>query len=153
MLSLPKDLREFVELFLSQNIDFLIVGAFAVAHHGYPRTTGDIDLFIRVAPENAAKTAAAVRSFGFGSLGLEAEDFLEADMTIQMGREPVRIDILTGISGVEFEEAWESRVRGDLDGLAVDFLSREHLIRNKIASGRPKDKLDLCELTGDDYIK
>jgi hypothetical protein len=149
-MTLQKDLREFVELFLSRNIDFLVVGAFAVAHHGYPRTTGDIDLFVRVNPENAEKIADAVREFGFGALGLQPADFLQQDMTIQMGFEPVRIDILTGISGVTFAEAWRDRTSGQLDGLPVMFLSREHLLRNKRASGRPKDKLDISELTGGD---
>lgn len=149
-MTLQKDLREFVELFLSRNIDFLVVGAFAVAHHGYPRTTGDIDLFVRVNPENAEKIADAVREFGFGALGLQPADFLQQDMTIQMGFEPVRIDILTGISGVTFEEAWRDRTSGQLDGLPVMFLSREHLLRNKRASGRMKDKLDISELTGGD---
>ncbi len=149
-MTLQKDLREFVKLFLSRNIDFLVVGAFAVAHHGYPRTTGDIDLFVRVNPENAEKIAAAVREFGFGALGLQPADFLQQDMTIQMGFEPVRIDILTGISGVTFDEAWRDRKSGELDGLPVMFLSREHLLRNKRAAGRPKDKLDISELTGGD---
>src|SRR5690606_7274885 len=116
-MTLQKDLREFVELFLSRNIEFLVVGAFAVAHHGYPRTTGDIDLFVRVNPENAEKIADAVREFGFGELGLQPADFLQQDMTIQMGFEPVRIDILTGISGVSFEVAWRDRASGQLDGL------------------------------------
>ena len=144
-MTLQKDLREFVESLNSLSIEFLVVGAHALAFHGHPRSTGDIDLLVRVSPDNAAKLVAALDQFGFGSLGIEEADFLEEDQTIQLGRAPHRIDILTRISGVPFDEAWASKEAGELDGLPVWFLGRGHLIRNKLATGRGKDKGDVDE--------
>jgi len=146
-MTLHKDLKEFVESLNSLNIDYVVVGAVAVGKHGFPRTTGDLDLLVRTSTENAAKLERAFTDLGFGSLGLTAENFLEPGQTIQVGRPPNRIDILTSISGVEFDDVWASRERGDLDGVAVSFIAKDLLIRNKRAAGRPKDLIDAAELT------
>jgi len=145
-MTLQKDLREFVELFLSLNIDFVIVGAFAVGRYGYVRTTGDVDLLIRIDPDNARLVVQAFEQFGFRDIGVTADDFLQEGQTIQLGREPHRIDVLTSITGVSSDEIWATREEGDLDGLKVWFISRDCLIRNKRATGRLKDQLDVQEL-------
>jgi hypothetical protein len=144
---LPKDLREFIELLNSHEVRYLIVGGYAVAYHGYPRMTGDIDFFLEVSEENAAKLEAVLSDFGFGGLGLTAQDFLEPGKIIQLGHPPNRIDLLTSISGVSFAEAWEDRVADELDGLPVNFIGRQALLTNKAASGRPKDRADLDSLS------
>src|SRR5262245_13917682 len=114
-MKLQRDIREFIELLLSQKVAFLLVGGCALAFHGSPRFTEDIDFFVFVSPENAAKLAEVIQEFGFGELGLNANDFLEHDQVIQLGRAPNRIDLLTGISGVTWEDAWASRIRADFD--------------------------------------
>src|SRR5688572_4205479 len=116
MLKLPKDLREFIELLNSRNVHYLIVGGYAVAYHGYPRATGDIDFFIEVSQENADKLELVLQQFGFGSLGLTAQDFLQPGIVVQLGYPPNRIDLLTAISGATFAEAWEKRVEEQFEG-------------------------------------
>jgi hypothetical protein len=140
---LTKDLREFVELLVSRRVEFLIVGGHAVAFHGFPRFTGDIDFFVRPSADNAARLLEVLAAFGFAGLGLEVGALLSPDQVIQLGRPPNRIDLLTSISGVDFEAAWSGRVPGELDGIAVDFIGYDELIANKAASGRAKDRLDL----------
>jgi predicted nucleotidyltransferase len=143
---LQKDLREFVGLLNSHGVDYLIVGGHAVAYHGYPRYTGDVDFFIRPSPENAARVLAVLGDFGFGNTGVSISDLTTPERVIQMGLPPNRIDLLTSISGVSFEDAWAGRVADDLDGLPVLFLGREELLRNKQATGRTKDRDDLEKL-------
>lgn len=145
-MKLQRDLREFVELLNSHGIEYLVVGGHAVSFHGHPRFTGDIDFFIRRSPENAARLLAVLAVFGFGDLGLTSTDFMTQDRVVQLGRPPNRIDLLTGVSGVTFEEAWATRVAATLDGLPVCFPSREVLLRNKDASGRAKDLADAAIL-------
>ena len=144
---LPKDLREFIELLNSQRVEYVLVGAYAMAYHARPRYTEDIDILVRPSPENAARLENVIRSFGFTSLGLNAADFQQENQVVQLGQPPNRIDILTSISGVSFEEAWQERLFGDLDGLTVPLLSKACLIRNKKASGRDKDLEDLKRLS------
>jgi hypothetical protein len=139
---LQKDLREFVELLGSKRVEYIIVGAHAVAFHAHPRFTGDIDFLVRGTPENARRLVAVLEAFGFTSLGLTPQDFLAPANVVQLGQPPNRIDILTSISGVDFEEAWASRVHGDLDGLPVVFLGLDALIKNKQSAGRDKDLVD-----------
>jgi hypothetical protein len=141
-MKLHKDSKEFIESLNSAKVKYLIVGAYAVGYHGHPRTTGDMDVFIEVSDANARQIEAALSAFGFSSLGLTAKDFLEPDTIVQMGLPPNRIDLVTGIDGVEFEEAWASRVDDTLDGVPVHLISKELLIRNKRAAGRPKDVAD-----------
>lgn len=145
-MKLQKDLREFIELLNSHGVEYLIVGGHAVAYHGHPRYTGDIDFFVRPSQENAARVVAAVAAFGFAEAGFDVETFTEAEKVIQLGRPPNRIDILTSISGVSFEDAWPGRVEAHLDGVRVWFIGRTALIANKRAAGRQKDLADIEEL-------
>jgi acetolactate synthase regulatory subunit len=143
---LNKDLREFVALLNSNDVEFVVVGAFALARHGIPRYTGDIDLLIRPSPENAERVLATLREFGFGALALGLEDLSAPGKVIQLGVAPNRIDLLTSISGPEFREVWDTRAAGDLDGLPVFFIGKDALIRNKEATGRLRDLGDAEDL-------
>ena len=140
---LQRDLREFIESLNSHGVEYLIVGAYALAFHGVPRSTGDIDILVRASPENAARIERVLVDFSFASLGLSAADFVEADQVIQLGHPPNRLDLLTSITGVGFDEAWKGRVAAQLHGIPVHVLGRECLIRNKRATGRPRDLADL----------
>jgi hypothetical protein len=146
MKQLSNDLREFIHLLTTKNVKYLIVGAWALAFHGRPRYTGDLDIFVARDPGNADHLMAVIEAFGFGHTGIEREDFLREDYVIQLGQVPNRIDLLTGISGVTFHEAWQSREYGSLSGLDVAFLSRAHLIKNKRAANRAKDLGDIALL-------
>ena len=145
-MNLEKDLREFVALLNALDVRYLVVGAYAVAYHGYPRYTADIDLFIERSPENAERLIQVIEQFGFTGLHLSAEDFLKEDQVVQLGISPNRIDILTFLSGVTFQDAWPSREHSEIDGLLVPFISKEMLKRNKAASGRMQDLADLEHL-------
>jgi hypothetical protein len=146
MMNLEDDLREFIELLNALKVRYIIVGAFAVAYHGYPRYTGDIDLFVERSSENAEAILHAIQLFGFAGLGLSSEDFLQENQVIQLGVAPNRIDVLTFLSGVEFDEAWTTRVPGEIGGLSVPIISKELLKQNKAASARPQDIADLEHL-------
>jgi hypothetical protein len=140
--------RDFLDLlaaFLAADVRFLVVGAHAMAVHGVPRATGDLDVWIAPDPGNAEKAWSAVAEFGapLSSMGVTPDDFGRPDQVVQVGLPPRRIDILTSISGVAFDEAWPDRVVHETGGLAVPFLGRAALIRNKQASGRTKDLADL----------
>ena len=145
-MNLQKDLKEFVELLNGLDVRFLIVGAFAVAYHGYPRYTSDVDIFVDNSTDNAELLLKAIHEFGFGGVGLSKEDFMRKDQVIQLGVAPNRIDVMTFISGVTFEEAWSSREFGELGGVKLPFISRDMLKRNKAASGRSQDLVDLEHL-------
>jgi hypothetical protein len=143
---LNKDLREFLELLNSNGVEYLVVGAFAVAFHGYPRYTADLDLLLRPTADNADRVLRALSQFGFGDLDLHAGDFQEPGKVIQLGVIPNRIDLLTAISGVSFDDAWATRRKGQLEGIATQFIGREALLRNKECTGRAKDIGDAEEL-------
>ena len=143
---LSKDLREFVECLSSNNVEYLVVGALAVSWHGYPRYSADIDFFVRATTANADRVLMAIQQFGFGSLGITLEDFTAPGRVVQLGLEPNRIDLMTSISGVSFDDAWQTRVKGELDGIAVNFIGRSALLRNKDSTGRGKDRIDAEEL-------
>jgi hypothetical protein len=117
--------------------------------HGRPRYTQDLDILVRTTPANAARVELAIKQFGFGSLGLTAQDFLRPSQVIQLGHPPNRIDLLTSITGVTDKEIWESIEPGELDAVPVFFLGRSALIKNKKAADRPRDRADVKEL-GDD---
>jgi hypothetical protein len=119
------------------------VGAWALAFHGRPRYTGDLDIFIKRDPPNAERMQRVIQDFGFGNIGITREDFLKKDYVIQLGIAPNRIDLLTGISGIAFEDAWQARTKGNLAGQQAWFISRDHLIQNKKASNRDKDLSDI----------
>jgi len=144
--SLQKDLREFIELLSSRGVECIVVGGHAVAFHGHPRFTGDIDFLIRPTIDNARLVMEALQAFGFSHLSLTAEDLTQRDVVVQLGRPPNRIDLMTSISGVGFDEAWSGKERGELDGLPVFLLGREALLKNKEAAGRDKDLADLSRL-------
>ncbi len=141
-MKLDKNLREFIALLNSRGVEYLIVGGHAVAFHGHPRFTADIDFFVAISPATAAKLIEVLNAFGFGSLGLKPDDFLEQDSIIQLGYPPNRIDIVTGINAVTFTDAWKRRVAGTLDGIPVQFIDKDLLLKNKRAAGRPKDLAD-----------
>jgi hypothetical protein len=143
---LQKDLREFIELLNSRGTDYLIVGGHAVAFHGHARFTGDIDFLVRPTSENASRVLDVLRAFGFGDLALTVDDFIIPGRIVQLGRPPNRIDLLTSISGVDFQEASASRMRAELDGLPVSFLGWQALIDNKRTSARAKDLADVAKL-------
>jgi predicted nucleotidyltransferase len=145
----PTSFRPFIELLNSKGVEYVIVGGFALAFHGRPRYTGDIDFLIRSTAENAGKLAAVLAEFGFASLGLTVDDLVRPDSIVQLGYPPNRIDLLTSLSGVDAESVWEARVEGELDGLPIHFIGREELIRNKRASGRAQDRADLEALGGE----
>ena len=145
-MNLEDDLREFVELLNALNVHYVVVGGFAVAHHGHPRYTGDLDLFIERTRENAARLVHVMESFGFADLNLSADDFLQEDLVIQLGVPPNRIDLLTFLSGVDFEETWATREQADIGGVSVPIISKELLKRNKTATGRSQDLADLEHL-------
>lgn len=145
---LSSDLREFIGLLNSRGIEYLIVGAHSLAFHARPRFTGDLDILIRPTAQNAEKIVAALRDFGFGGLEISPSDFTQPEQVIQLGRAPHRIDLLTSISGVSSEDAFKTRIAALLDDLPVAFLSKDLLIANKRAVGRPQDLADLSELEG-----
>lgn len=142
-MKLERDLREFIELLNARDVRYVIVGAYALAHHGRPRYTGDIDFFVESSAQNAERLSQVLDQFGFANVGVVEEDFTNADQVVQLGIEPHRMDLMTSISGVAFEEAWNTREYGDLDGLQVPYISRELLKRNKAAVGRKQDLADL----------
>src|ERR1700730_12768522 len=145
-MSLSADLKEFIELLNSRGVEYVIVGAHSLAFHGRPRYTGDLDILIRPSQENAEKMAAVLTEFGFAESGFKSSDFLEPDQMIQVGRVPNRIDLLTGISGVATTEAFAKKMSAQLSGLPVFILSKDLLIQNKRAVGRPQDLADVTEL-------
>lgn len=141
-MELQKDLKEFLDLLLLKRVEFLVVGAHAVAFHGYPRLTGDIDFLVRLSEENAAKLQEVCEMFGFSGPPFVVHEFLKAGQTFQLGRPPNRIDLLTSISGVLTEDAWSRRVEGRLSGRVVSFISKQDLLQNKRSTGRLKDIVD-----------
>lgn len=146
MEELNEDFAEFARLLEQAGVRYLVVGGYSVALHGFPRYTGDIDFFVAVSPENAAKLVDVFTRFGFDDLGLQEEDFSRPDYVIEIGREPRKIQVLTGIDGVSFDDAWTNRVEAEMNGMQLKFLGKADLIQNKRASGRPKDQIDLLEL-------
>jgi hypothetical protein len=143
---LQADLREFIGLLNSHKVEYLVVGGHAVAFHGHPRFTGDIDFLIRTTPSNAQRVLDVLNAFGFGTLGIAERDLLEPGRIVQLGYPPNRIDILTSISGVEFDSAWEGRVQTVMDNQPVSILGWGELLQNKQASGRQKDLADIEKL-------
>ena len=142
-MEVQQDFRNLLELFNKHKVDFIIVGAYALGFHGAPRYTGDLDIFVRPDPINARSIMQALHEFGFGSVGLTAADFEEEGKVVQLGFPPVRIDIITSITGVSWEQARSGRVKGPFGDLTVYFISRDDFIANKKALGRKKDIADL----------
>jgi len=143
---LDKDFREFVALLNENNVRYLVVGGIAVAFHGYPRYTKDLDVWVDVSDENAANIVRSLSAFGFGALGLSEQDFLLKDEVTQLGYPPYRIDILTGCEGVDFAECYSAKQVIDVDGLEINFIDLDNLVKNKNAVGRPQDLADVSNL-------
>jgi len=138
-----KDFEELLAYFNARGVEYLVVGAHAFAFHARPRYTKDLDLLVRSSPESARRILAALDDFGFGSVGLSAEDFVGPEQIIQLGVAPNRVDLITSIDGVSFEEAWAGRVPGEYGSQPAHYLGLRELIRNKRASGRAQDLADL----------
>lgn len=146
---LNPDFRDILTALAERQAEFILVGAYALAFHGAPRASGDIDLFVRPTADNAQRVCAALVAFGapVAQHGVTATDLATPGTVYQIGLPPRRIDILTQISGLDFDEAWASRVAASLDGHPIFVLGRAALIRNKLAAGRPKDLADVARLS------
>ena len=139
---LSKDFKEFIELLNEHSVRYLVVGGYAVAFHGHPRYTKVLDVWIELSPENADKVLKTLGKFGFGSLDLKPDDFLEGDQIIQLGYPPNRIDILTTLKDLKFKDCYKARVDVEIQGLHINFIDIENLKKNKRATGRPQDLAD-----------
>ena len=148
MENLNPDFLDFITLLEQRSVEYLIVGGYAVGFHGFPRYTGDIDFFVSINEENAEKLVRVLDDFGFGGIGIEREDFLKPFFVVEIGREPRKIQILTGIDGVSFQECLKGAVECEYLERKLRFIGLDALVRNKRASGRPKDLIDVQALTG-----
>jgi hypothetical protein len=144
---LNKHFLDFLKLLESHKVEFVVVGGYAVGVHGFPRYTGDLDVFVAISYENADRLVGVFKEFGFASLNLKAEDFLEGDMVVEIGREPIKIQVLTGIDGVSFERCRNDLIFINVSGTEIPFIGFDSLLANKAASPRSKDRIDLEELT------
>ena len=143
---LPKDFKEFLSLLRVYDVEYLLIGAYAVGYHGYPRATRDLDIWIAATEDNANRLVTTLKEFGFATPNLSTELILQPDSIVRMGVEPMRIEILTSVSGVKFAECYKERVVDLLDGVEVSLISLKHLKINKKASGRLKDLADIEHL-------
>jgi len=144
-----KDYEEFLELLNKHNVRYCIIGSHALAFHARPRYTKDIDIMVEASPDNADRILTALDEFGFGCLNLGIEDFSSKGNIIQLGYEPVRIDIITSINGLDFSDVWQNRVLGSYGSQTVNFIGRRNLIKSKKISNRIQDKADLELLLSD----
>jgi hypothetical protein len=144
---LNPDFRDMLSCLKGEGVEFMVVGAYALAAHGHPRATGDIDIWVRNTSGNAQKIMRALAKFGAPLSNLSEKDFTSPDLIVQLGVEPCRIDLLTGIDGVEFDEAWGNKVSITLDDLEIYVLSKADLLKNKLAAGRDEDQGDIAWLT------
>jgi hypothetical protein len=140
------DFSEMLSAFSAEGVEFLLVGAYALAVHGLPRATGDLDLWVGTAGENPRRVRRALKRFGAALDQLTLKDLTQPDVVFQIGVAPRRIDVMTSIDGVAFAEAWDRRFEAKLEGLTVPVISRDDLIRNKKAAGRPQDVADVVWL-------
>lgn len=144
---LHKDFREFLELLNKHNVKFLVVGGYAVAVHGYPRYTGNLDIFIAADSANAAATAMAIQAFGFSESEVDSQLFMNPKSIVEIGREPLKLHVMNSISGITFDECYSKRVVITEDCLDIPFIGYEELIQNKSSTTRGKDRVDVEELT------
>jgi predicted nucleotidyltransferase len=147
-MKLPQDFREFLELFNAKGVEYMLVGSYALAYYGAPRYTGDIDLFVHRTESNAKRIIEALKEFGFVFPNLTWNDFFKDDTVVQLGMPPVRIDILTFLSGMDWDTAVVHKVSDEIDGIPVCVIGKEDYIINKRASGRAKDLADIEMLEG-----
>jgi hypothetical protein len=143
---LPPDFKEFFQLLNSERIEYLLVGGYAVGYYGYPRATGDVDIWIAATEANAAGMARVLERFGFSKKAASASPFLKENAVVRIGVPPLRIDLLTGITGVDFAECYRSRTQAMLDGVEVSIIGLDHLRTNKQRVARKKDLDDLEHL-------
>ncbi|MCX7837941.1 MAG: hypothetical protein N2559_00570 [Anaerolineae bacterium] len=143
---LPPDFKEFLRLLNAHKVKYLVIGGYAVGYHGYPRATADMDIWIAIDPRNAKKMVTVLKKFGFDVPGLSVDLFLREKQVVRMGVPPVKLEITTSISGVEFDECYRERVVAKMDGIRVNLISLKHLKINKKACGRYKDLNDLENL-------
>lgn len=143
---LNPDFRDMLSCLKNEEVEFIVVGAYALAAHGFPRATGDIDIWVRNSSGNARKILRALVKFGASLPNLSEKDLTSPDMIVQIGIEPCRIDLLTSIDGVEFDEAWKNKLKVLIDDLEIYVLSRADLLENKLAAGRDKDQGDIAWL-------
>lgn len=143
---LNPDFRDMLSEFSGAGVEYMVVGGYAVAHHGYPRATGDMDVWVRRSPENAERVLRALTAFGAPGDLLARDDLLDPEMVAQIGVEPNRIDILTAIDGVEFDDAYPERVVARIGDVEIPFVGLHHLLMNKRATGRPEDLTDATRL-------
>lgn len=141
-----RDFKELLELFNAHRVEYLIVGGYALAAHGAPRTTGDIDLWVNPTPANARLVIDALQEFGVGGIELSVADFVKPDHVVQLGVPPVRVDLVTAIDGVTWVEAWPGHLAGTYGPVPTYYLGRREFIANKRASGRLKDLADIDAL-------
>ena len=146
-MEIQSDFRDLLELFNKNRVKYIIVGGYALAFHGAPRYTGDLDIFVNANEDNAHRILKALNEFGFGSVGLSLKDFTEPKNVIQLGYPPVRIDIVTSISGVSWVEAYQNRVAGKYGDITVYYIGRKQFVINKRTVGRKKDLADLEALS------
>ena len=137
------DFKDLLGLFNAHKVKYMIVGGYALAYHGAPRYTGDLDIYIKPDYQNAQRIMKALDDFGFGSAGLTVEDFDNPDKVVQLGMPPVRVDIITSISGVSFEDAFSGCVKGKYGDVPVEYIGLDEFIINKRVMGRKKDLSDL----------
>lgn len=137
------DFRDMLRCLNARGVEYLVVGSFALAFHGRPRSTGDMDIFVRPSPENAARIMDALRDFGFALPDISGDDFSRPDQIVQLGYPPVRIDLITSLTGVDWDAAWNGRTAGELAGEPVNFIGLREFIANKRSTGRAKDLGDI----------
>lgn len=147
-MTLDPDFEDFIKLLNQYEVAYMVVGGYALAFHGKPRYTGDLDIWIGISDDNASKMLLVLNEFGFGLLGFEKEDFLKENLINQLGYPPLRIDILTSIDGVPFEEAYQQKQVIEIDDWKTNYIGLNDLIRNKQASGRLQDLADIKVLEG-----
>lgn len=146
MLLIPQDFKDFLRLLNAHRVRHLIIGGYAVGYHGYPRATGDLDIFVEISETNAANLVSVFREFGFDVPELNAGIFLEPGKIVRLGRPPMRLEVMNRIDGVSFEECYVGRATEWVDGLPLHFIGLPQLLLNKRASGRAKDLADLENL-------
>ncbi|HUS71809.1 MAG TPA: nucleotidyl transferase AbiEii/AbiGii toxin family protein [Sedimentisphaerales bacterium] len=142
-MEIQRDFKELLKLFNAHKVEYLIVGGYALAFHGAPRFTGDIDIFVKPEAENAKRILAALAEFGLGSLDLSETDFTSGDNVIQLGVPPVRVDIMTSITAVDWQQAESGKVEGNYGDTQVYFIGKDDFVSNKRALGRKRDLADL----------
>ena len=146
MIRLPHDFREFLQLLNAHRVEYLVVGGYAVGYHGYPRATVDLDIWVAISPINARHIVTVFKKFGFDVKELKEDLFLKENKIVRIGEPPLRIEVMTSVSGVDFDACYEQRIVDTIDGVQVNFITLSNLKANKFAAGRHKDLNDLENL-------